>query len=242
MSPRARTYWALCASLLLHAAVLIWMPLVPTDIGSRLPSGSSEAIPALSPVVAISAYLVPTATLPVQGRPPSPASISSAASPTKDPLSRIPNIPRAKVVHPVGATTHTRATRQTIADSDTPVAPPVIPSSDVVTSTGNQLNMQLPAFRAPVRPIGSSAESGQPGPIPNERPALRSYHGPSHTDEWGHPSTTRLSENRNSQGDLRAEVVTPSGRYCLRAKASSRLQELRDSSSFDRAMNPTTCD
>lgn len=245
MTPRHQAWWALGASLLLHAALLGLWPRAPAEPTSPLHRSTPPTALAAPATTTITAYLVPVAPAPLPSSQPPPTGPRRTAVPTRQP-DRTPatrHTPMASVapVAPMTATLPAAAeVHPTTAHTETPAAPNA--TTPLEASTGTQLNTQLPPTRATVPQAGHVAASGRLGPTTIERPALPSYRGPPPSADWGRPSTTRLAESRSNQGDLRAEVVTPAGRYCLRARASSRMQELRDSPSFDRAINPTHCD
>jgi len=246
MTPRHQAWWALGASLLLHAALLVLWPRAPAEPTRALRHSTAPTARAAQANAPITAYLVPVAPAPLPSNLPPQAEPRHTTAPARQP-DRTPatrHAPKASGPPVAPMTANRPATTQahpTTAQTDTPAAPTATTPLEA-SSTGAQLNTQLPPARATALQTGRMTASGPQGPTTIERPTLPSYRGPPPSADWGRPPTTRLTENRSNQGDLRAEVVTPAGRYCLRTRASSRMQELRDTPSFDRAINPTNCD
>lgn len=230
MSPRHRAGWAGLASVLLHAVLLWAWPRTPAPTPWM---GTSDLI---APP-AITAFLVPA---------------DAAAAPHS--RTTAPDTPRAVVPSP--SASHRRAVPslpaplppsapvpvQTPAQSPASATPPGLADTSASTAAPpSALNMQLPPPRAWASPSGRMATPPRPGPVDPGQLALPSLRSPTPPATMDRPPTTTLTETRGNQGSLRAEVVTPTSRYCLRARASSRLHELRDSPTFDRAINPTNC-
>lgn len=127
-------------------------------------------------------------------------------------------------------------------------APPNPPAHAATSSTSSPstsphtpLNLELPAARAGARPLSGLGYAPSVGP---REPQKRDYAHLGRTppsQAQGQDAPTKWAENRHPQGDFQAEVTTPLGRYCLRARTHSRMSELRDSASFDRAIQPTNC-
>lgn len=224
---RSRLWWAGLFSVGLHLGLLMLVPWTPAGVSSSSDLREDTASPVhTTTVLTARIFIAPP-------KPDTAAPPPSEPSPTANPPLRTAQ-PSHRTQASVAVSASTPPSSSTQAQPTEALPAPV--------SAPMPLNLELPTSRSKTLPIPPvPRQESNVGPRESQKLEYVQAGSSPHPQEQRPDAPTKWTERRHSQGDFQAEVVTPMGRYCLRSHAASRMRELRDSTSFDRAINPSNC-